>query len=38
MKVVAITTGHTAAELHPVDMVINDYAGLDVHKLAALFE
>ena len=37
MKVVAITTGHTAAELHPVDMVINDYTELDVHKLAALF-
>jgi len=37
MKVVAITTGHTAAELHPVDMVINDYTELDVQKLAALF-
>ncbi len=37
MKVVAITTGHTAAELHPVDLVINDYTELDVHKLAALF-
>jgi beta-phosphoglucomutase len=37
MKVVAITTGHTAAELHPVDHVINDYTELDVYKLAALF-
>jgi len=37
MKVVAITTGHKAAELHPVDLVINDYTELDVHKLAALF-
>jgi len=38
MKVVAITTGHTAAELHPVDLVINDYSDLNVQKLAALFE
>jgi beta-phosphoglucomutase len=38
MKVVGITTGHTAAELHPVDLVINDYTDLNVHKLAALFE
>jgi beta-phosphoglucomutase len=38
MKVVAITTGHTAAALHPVDLVINDYSELNVHKLAALFE
>ncbi|HEY4326553.1 MAG TPA: HAD family phosphatase [Mucilaginibacter sp.] len=38
MKVVAITTGHTAAELHPVDLVINDYSELNVRKLAALFE
>ena len=37
MKVVAITTGHTAAELHPVNLVINDYTELNVHKLAALF-
>ena len=37
MKVVAITTGHTAAELHPVDIIINDYTELDVHKLEALF-
>lgn len=38
MKVVAITTGHTAAELHPVNLVINDYTTLSVQKLAALFE
>jgi beta-phosphoglucomutase family hydrolase len=38
MKVVAITTGHTAAELHPVDLVIDDYTRLDVQQLAALFE
>ncbi len=38
MKVVAITTGHTAAELHPVNLVINDYTELNAHKLAALFE
>ena len=38
MKVVAITTGHTADELHPVDLVINNYSELTVHKLAALFE
>jgi len=37
MKVVAITTGHTADELHPVDLVINDYAGLTPHKLSELF-
>ncbi|WP_295669601.1 HAD family phosphatase [uncultured Mucilaginibacter sp.] len=38
MKVVGITTGHTAAELQPVNLVINDYSELTVHKLAALFE
>ncbi len=38
MKVVAITTGHTAAELHPVNLVINDYTTLSAQKLAALFE
>jgi beta-phosphoglucomutase family hydrolase len=38
MKVVGITTGHTAAELQPVNLVINDYSELNVHKLAALFE
>jgi beta-phosphoglucomutase len=37
MKVVAITTGHTANELHPVDLVINDYTELNVQQLAALF-
>ncbi len=38
MKVVAITTGHTADELHPIDLVINDYSELTVQKLAALFK
>lgn len=38
MKVVAITTGHPAAALHPVDIVINDYSELSVQKLAALFQ
>jgi len=38
MKVVAITTGHPASALHPVDLVINDYTELTVQKLAALFE
>ena len=38
MKVVGITTGHTAAELHPVNLVINDYSELTVKKIAALFE
>ena len=38
MKVVAITTGHTADELHPVDLVINDYTELNADKLAALFQ
>ncbi|HVW94666.1 MAG TPA: HAD family phosphatase [Mucilaginibacter sp.] len=37
MKVVGITTGHKAEELHPVDLVIPDYSGLTVHKLAGLF-
>jgi beta-phosphoglucomutase family hydrolase len=38
MKVVAITTGHPAADLHPVDLVIDDYAALTVQKLSALFK
>ena len=38
MKVVGITTGHTAAELQPVNLVISDYSELTVQKLAALFE
>jgi len=38
MKVVGITTGHTAAELQPVNLVIDDYTGLTVQKIAALFE
>jgi len=37
MKVVAITTAHTADELHPVDLVIDDYAGLTPKKLSGLF-
>lgn len=37
MKVVAITTGHPAGELQPVDLVINDYTDLNVQALAALF-
>jgi len=38
MKVVAITTGHPAADLHPVDLVIDDYSQLTVQKVAALFK
>jgi beta-phosphoglucomutase len=38
MKVVAITTAHTADDLHPVDLVINDYSELTIQKLAALFK
>jgi beta-phosphoglucomutase len=38
MKVVGITTGHTAAQLQPSAMVIDDYTTLTVQKLAALFE
>jgi beta-phosphoglucomutase len=38
MKVVGITTGHTADELHPVDLVIDNYAGLNATKLVALFK
>lgn len=38
MKVVGITTNHTASELHPVDMVINDYSELTVKKMSVLFE
>ena len=38
MKVVGITTGHTADELYPVDLVITDYTDLTVQKLAALFK
>jgi len=38
MKVVGITTGHTAAELQPVNLVIDDYSELTVEKIAALFE
>ncbi len=37
MKVVGITTGHTVTELQPVNLVIDDYAGLTVQKIAALF-
>ena len=38
MKVVGITTGHTAAQLQPVDLVIDDYSELTVQKIAALFD
>ena len=38
MKVVAITTGHKAAQLQPSNLVIDDYATLTVQQLAALFE
>ena len=38
MKVVGITTGHTTAELQPVNLVIDDYSELTVQKIAALFE
>ncbi|MDO3644475.1 HAD family phosphatase [Mucilaginibacter sp. L3T2-6] len=38
MKVAGITTGHTADELHPVDLVITDYTDLTVQKLATLFK
>ena len=38
MKVVAITTGHPASTLHPVNLVIDDYTKLTVQQLAALFE
>lgn len=36
-KVVGITTGHTANELHPVNLVIDNYVGLSAAKLAAIF-
>jgi beta-phosphoglucomutase len=38
MKVVAITTAHAADDLHPVDLVINDYTELTPRKLAKLFK
>jgi beta-phosphoglucomutase len=38
MKVVALTTTHRADELHPVNLTINDYAGLTLQQLEALFE
>src|SRR5665213_2124926 len=38
MKVVGISTSHTAAELQPVNLVINDYSELTVQKIAILFE
>ena len=38
MKVIGITTGHPATDLHPVDMVINDYRDLTPQKLAELFK
>jgi beta-phosphoglucomutase len=38
MKVVAITTAHAADQLHPVDLVINDYTKLTPEKLSGLFK
>jgi beta-phosphoglucomutase len=38
MKVVGITTGHTVAELQPVNLIIDDYSKLTVQNLAGLFE
>lgn len=38
MKVVALTTTHTADELKPVDKVITDYADLHLNDLLALFD
>jgi beta-phosphoglucomutase len=38
MKVVGITTTHTAQELQPVNLVINDYTGLTTQKLVGLFD
>ena len=38
MKVVGITTGHPARDLHPVYLVINDYTDLTPQKLAELFK
>lgn len=38
MKVVGITTTHSADELHPVNFTITDYTGLTLNKLAELFE
>jgi beta-phosphoglucomutase len=37
MKVVGITTGRTAAELQPCDMVIDDYSELKMKNIAVLF-
>lgn len=37
MKVVGITTGHTASELKHTNLVINDYTEVTVQKLADLF-
>ena len=37
MKVIGITTGHTAAQLQPSSLVIDDYSTLTVQKLADLF-
>ena len=38
MRVVGITTGHPAKDLHPVNLVINNYTDLTPQKLAALFK
>jgi beta-phosphoglucomutase len=38
MKVVGITTAHTAATIGPLaGLIINDYADININKLAALF-
>lgn len=38
MKVVGITTTHTAEQLQPVNLAISDYTWLTAQKLAALFD
>lgn len=38
MRVVAITTGNKAADLHQVDLVINDYTELTPYKISELFK
>ena len=37
MKVIGITTGHKPDELKAADFIINNYAGLSAHIIAALF-
>jgi beta-phosphoglucomutase family hydrolase len=38
MKVVGITTGHTASELKPVNLVINNFNDLTAQQLADIFD